>query len=390
MSFSDTQAMILTVILTTLASEGKLYLQNFLGLAVLSLQAPYGAAPKKVLGVGLPKNSTQCASTFQRAYENTYSMVREQASFFWRICKNNFPSVCQQPPMCLSFKKLIMSTPRLLQGLHMMSLVKVVPDGIKDKKCKRSTLQEIAPVPYVPEKDPIQEMVPALKSDQSLMTSIGGDAELHLPIWYCGTCKAFLVHVSTAVDAIKKRGPSKAHKEACEACVEQHNVVKQAKVVPAILNAAASKGKKTSKKSSEKASQKAKESMALADAPDPELHAEDQADYEKDKSAAEAAKSNHKAAATKMFQFYANLLSADAKYAWNKVVKEQTEADPFKDLQGVSSKSPKGLLNESFNDCVMFYLLTLFPNNVARKKSATFQTCSRSHRGLAYVSLYSA
>ncbi len=36
-----------------------------------------------------------------------------------------------------------------------------------------------------------------------------------------------------------------------------------------------------------------------------------------------------------MFQSYANLLSADAKYAWNKIVKEQMASDPYIDLQGI-------------------------------------------------------
>ena len=37
-------------------------------------------------------------------------------------------------------------------------------------------------------------------------------------------------------------------------------------------------------------------------------------------------------AAADMFQLYANLLSVDARYAWNKIVQEQTEADPYQDL----------------------------------------------------------
>jgi hypothetical protein len=69
-----------------------------------------------------------------------------------------------------------------------------------------------------------------------------------------------------------------------------------------------------------------------------------------------------------MFQFYANLLFLDAKYSWNKIVREQTEADSFKDLQGVSRKGPRGLLQESFDNCVMFYLLTVFPNNAAEQE----------------------
>ncbi len=53
-----------------------------------------------------------------------------------------------------------------------MSLAKAVPNGIKDKECVSFVLQERPPVPYVPEKDPIQEMVSALKSDQNLKTTI--------------------------------------------------------------------------------------------------------------------------------------------------------------------------------------------------------------------------
>jgi hypothetical protein len=53
---------------------------------------------------------------------------------------------------------------------------------------------------------------------------------------------------------------------------------------------------------------------------------------------------------------------------WNKIVKEQTEADPFKDLLGMSRKGPRGLLRELFEDCTMFHLLTVFPNNAAEQE----------------------
>ncbi len=107
-----------------------------------------------------------------------------------------------------------------------MSIVKAVAKGIKDRECKRFALQERPPVPYVPEKDPVQETVSLLKSDQSLKTTIRVDAELRLPIWHCGTCEVFLMHVSSALDAIKKRGTFKAYKEAHEAYVEQRKMTK--------------------------------------------------------------------------------------------------------------------------------------------------------------------
>ncbi len=144
------------------------------------------------------------------------------------------------------------------------------------------------------------------------------------------------------------------------------------KAALALLTATMSKGKKTSKKSSkkasEKASQKTKEDTAWTNAPAPELHMEYQADYKKAKFATETAKNKCKAAAIKMFQSYANLLSADAKYVWNKIVKEQTETDPFNDLQGMSRKGPRGFSRKSFNNCVMFHLLTVFQNNAAEQE----------------------
>jgi hypothetical protein len=134
----------------------------------------------------------------------------------------------------------------------MMSLAKAVPKDIKDRECKRFTLRECPPVPYMPEKDPVQETVSALKSDQSLKTPIGVDAELRLSIWHCGTREAFLMHVSSALDAIKKQGTFKAYKEAHKAYVEQKEVAKQAKAALALFAAPTSKAEKASEKASEK------------------------------------------------------------------------------------------------------------------------------------------
>jgi hypothetical protein len=94
-----------------------------------------------------------------------------------------------------------------------MLIAKAVPEGIKDRECKRFALREHTPVSYVPEKDPVQELVSLLKSDQSLIMTIGADAELRLPIWHCRTCEAFLMHVSSALNAIKNRAPSRPTRE---------------------------------------------------------------------------------------------------------------------------------------------------------------------------------
>jgi hypothetical protein len=81
-----------------------------------------------------------------------------------------------------------------------------------------------------------------------------------------------------------------------------------------------------------------------------------QEDLEKAKQAQGIAKGTMTAAASKVFMFYSNLLSPKNKYTWNKIVDEQTESDPFVNLQGNSLEGPRGMFRESFNDCVMFHL----------------------------------
>ncbi len=226
-------------------------------------------------------------------------------------------------------------------------------------------------------------MVSLPKSDQSLKTTIGADVELCLPIWHCGTCEAFLMHVSSALSAIKKQGTFMAYKEAQGAYVEQCNVAKQAKANMNLFMTPTSKGKKATKKGTEKASeeasgknrsekekasQKTKEGTAPSYTLALDLCEEYKPSMRKPFLQKRLTKTKKDAAVTKMFQFYANLLSLDVKYALIKIVREQTEADPYKDLKGVSKKGPRGLSRESFDNCIMFHLLTVFPNNAAEQE----------------------
>ena len=58
------------------------------------------------------------------------------------------------------------------------------------------------------------------------------------------------------------------------------------------------------------------------------LHAEAKAELKEATLAAVEATTLCDKAAADMFQLYANLLSVDARYAWNKIIQEQTKADP--------------------------------------------------------------
>jgi hypothetical protein len=215
---------------------------------------------------------------------------------------------------------------------------------------------------YVPEKDEVQEAVSSMKGLQ-LKTSIGEDTTLHFPLWNIGTKEVMLMHVTGTLDAIKKREHFQDYEASQALYTAKNKFAKQAKAGPALLEGA-SNGTDKSKKSSKKA----KEAEATTKASDQEMHANFQAGLNKAKEAAENAKGAMTAADNKMFAFYANLLSVEVKYAWNKIVEEHMENDPYVDLQDISQKGPRGLSRQSFDNCVMFHLLTVFPINAAEQE----------------------
>jgi hypothetical protein len=91
-------------------------------------------------------------------------------------------------------------------------------------------------------------------------------------------------------------------------------------------------------------------------------------DLKKAKEATEKAKAKAELAAQEIFQLYASLLSVDPKEAWNNIIHEQTQSNPYTDLQGISRKGLRGYSRKSFNHCMTFHLFTLFPNNAAKQE----------------------
>jgi hypothetical protein len=85
-----------------------------------------------------------------------------------------------------------------------MSLAKAVPDGVKDSECKKIALRECPPIPYVPKKDCVQETVSSFK-DRHLKTQIGKGMELLVSIWHSSMREAFLMHVGSVLEVIKKK-----------------------------------------------------------------------------------------------------------------------------------------------------------------------------------------
>ncbi len=87
-----------------------------------------------------------------------------------------------------------------------MSMLKMVPDGLKARECKRIKLRKPPPVPYVPMKDEIQDEV-ARMHIMEIKTTLEKYTTLNFAVWQeNGTREAFLMHVTAVLDAIKKRG----------------------------------------------------------------------------------------------------------------------------------------------------------------------------------------
>jgi hypothetical protein len=264
-----------------------------------------------------------------------------------------------------------------------MSLTKSVPDRLNPQECKRTKLRKPPPVPYIPKKDKVQEEVAKLRNLQ-IKTLLEKDTMLHFPVWHKnGTQEAFLMHVTAVLDTMKKRGHFKDYDKAQKAQDEAKKGVESAEAGLALLDGtSAGMTSKRKKKVLKKAKEATKE--ALAKVPGPKSEAKEaeeatevtkdtmkagfQVDLEKAKQAQNIARGAMTAAASKMFAFYLNLLSPESTYTWNKIVSKQMESNPFVSLQGISLEGPRGMSCESFNNCIMFHLLTAFPINTAEQE----------------------
>ncbi len=87
-----------------------------------------------------------------------------------------------------------------------MSLTKSVPKGLNPQECKQTKPREPPPVPYIPEKDKVQEEVAKLRNLQ-IKTLLEKDTTLNFPVRHKNrTHEAFLMHMTVVLDALKKCG----------------------------------------------------------------------------------------------------------------------------------------------------------------------------------------
>jgi hypothetical protein len=220
-------------------------------------------------------------------------------------CRLKIPFTCDLK-LIISF--LVSHLIRLLFQLF-KSLVSCCLEAAHSSHCVLSLgwLEGLVRVPYVPEKDTVQEAVSTMK-DLQLKTSIGKDAALNFPMWNSSTKKAMLMHLTVILNTIKKRGNFNAYKEAQVLFVEKKKALNSANTSLSLLDGA-SKGSGKYKKTPKKA----KEAKSMTKTPDNNMQATFQVDLKKAKSAAENTKGAMTASANKMFAFYTNFPSAKAK-----------------------------------------------------------------------------
>ena len=89
---------------------------------------------------------------------------------------------------------------------------KTVPDGLKPQECERGSGQVKLSIPYIPEKDELQE---AVESTTSIKLTILTKVELQVSVSSCGTLEKFIMHIQQVIAAItaKAKGLQKNYKK---------------------------------------------------------------------------------------------------------------------------------------------------------------------------------
>jgi hypothetical protein len=145
---------------------------------------------------------------------------------------------------------------------------------------------------------------------------ISKGTELRVPIWHSGTRKAFLIHVGSALEAIKRKGYFKAYIESNKAYVEQRSRIKLAKAQLTKLDDCTNGEAETSRSSTKKSNLTTTEASPT----DSALQAELVSEIKQAQEVADKAKAKGEQAAVDMFQLNVHLLSVNAKRAWKEIV----------------------------------------------------------------------
>ena len=87
---------------------------------------------------------------------------------------------------------------------------KAVPEGLNPQECERRSGRVKPPIPYIPEKDDLNE---AVESSTSIKLTLPTKVELRVSVWSRVTPEKFLMHVQQAIAAIEAKGLQEAYKK---------------------------------------------------------------------------------------------------------------------------------------------------------------------------------
>ena len=90
-----------------------------------------------------------------------------------------------------SFKALFVGTP-LGKALENLKMSKAVLERLKPQECERGSGRVKPPIPYIPEKDDLNE---AGESSATIKLTLPTKVELWMSVWSCNTPEKFLKHV---------------------------------------------------------------------------------------------------------------------------------------------------------------------------------------------------
>ena len=226
-----------------------------------------------------------------------------------------------------------------------MSEAKAVPKGLKDQEVEKGNVKKRPPIPYVPIVDEVQDAVNKTKGKEGTYTiKLPDKTQFTVSIWDTGTPEAFLIHVQTAVSACKRKGLFSDFDDATADVVDLNEKIATYREVIATA--------KTGKKKGTTVEPPADVEESIEDA----------------LAELAVAREEQVTAAEGFFSQYANLLTEDARYHWDKIVESQCDTAPWIDLQGKEHPRARKKGHKSFDDCVNFHLLTVFRTDAAERQ----------------------
>jgi hypothetical protein len=247
----------------------------------------------------------------------------------------------RSPPKS-NFKKLFLGDSQLGYKFQKMTERNGVLNGLKDQECERGNRTKQPPIPYVPVVDEVQDTINAnSREPRTQKIKLPNKTEFQAGVWNSGTPEEFLSHVKQAIHACDRMGLFLDYKTG----LKNRNKSK-ALYDTAVVDLATAH-------------------FAQADADVIDTLKSVKLGHLADAKAAEKERVD---TAEGFFSLYANLLSVEARVAWDKIVSRQVDTAPWTDLKGRERKQARTKTHKSFLDCTKHHLLTVFNFDAAEQQ----------------------